>query len=354
MNVDLSSQARISRLDRAAPNVAWKSCWSSLSSPVHRHPTLAVVEKCFPCSLSIDEQQRTQLKSMHFSKAIQKKLRPQNMFRKSTRTLRCWIPIAKLHGRMSRRRATFRKMTTSFQPGTTSHTHITLLDKDRMHDDSRTWRQLLPDLVQDYLLHRHGTQQPCLDAPPCVFTISVVTWSGTQLVSFPIPDQRISPIRILMRHGYLACSPDQPQPAIHLDLLELQHHLRMRAYVSHEAWSRVLCDLHGPDPFPAVLPETSCQRIRRDTPNRRIKNSCPACEYKLEGEPTLPISRLICGDGNNSSKRFAHGAHQDLRAYDSNYIIHPDVVNQFQHDVRRRHSSGEVCIVNRDLCSSLQ
>ena len=37
-----------------------------------------------------------------------------------------------------------------------------------------------------------------------------------------------------------------------------------------------------------------------DTPNWHALNSCPACQYRLENEPTLPYSKLISIDGNNS------------------------------------------------------
>ena len=43
--------------------------------------------------------------------------------------------------------------------------------------------------------------------------------------------------------------------------------------------------------------------LGRDTPNWRLKNACPACTYKLEGEDELIFSILTTMDGNNSLKR---------------------------------------------------
>jgi hypothetical protein len=43
--------------------------------------------------------------------------------------------------------------------------------------------------------------------------------------------------------------------------------------------------------------------LHHDTPDWRMLNSCPACEYKLEEEPPLVFSKLIALDGNNSLRR---------------------------------------------------
>ncbi|KAG1848566.1 hypothetical protein F4604DRAFT_1935345 [Suillus subluteus] len=44
--------------------------------------------------------------------------------------------------------------------------------------------------------------------------------------------------------------------------------------------------------------------LKRDTPNWRLLNSCPACFYKLEDEPNLEFEWLVSIDGNNSLKRW--------------------------------------------------
>jgi hypothetical protein len=41
-----------------------------------------------------------------------------------------------------------------------------------------------------------------------------------------------------------------------------------------------------------------------DAPNWRLKNACPACLYKVDGEPTLDIPFMCTMDGNNSLSRF--------------------------------------------------
>ena len=44
--------------------------------------------------------------------------------------------------------------------------------------------------------------------------------------------------------------------------------------------------------------------LGRDTSDWRLRNACPACTYKLEGETPLKFDMLFTMDGNNSLKRF--------------------------------------------------
>ncbi|KAF8144514.1 hypothetical protein K438DRAFT_1910939 [Mycena galopus ATCC 62051] len=88
-----------------------------------------------------------------------------------------------------------------------------------------------------------------------------------------------------------------------------------------QAFVRGLCDLHGVPPHSNLGAQFSIafdvylsiraaanKRVQaalsRDTPNWRLKNACPACMYKLEGEKDLPLPFLATMDGNNSLKRF--------------------------------------------------
>lgn len=45
------------------------------------------------------------------------------------------------------------------------------------------------------------------------------------------------------------------------------------------------------------------KELGRDRPDWRLKNCCPACTYKLEGEEKLIFSMLLAMDGNDSLKR---------------------------------------------------
>ncbi|KAJ7028886.1 hypothetical protein C8F04DRAFT_1212051 [Mycena alexandri] len=84
---------------------------------------------------------------------------------------------------------------------------------------------------------------------------------------------------------------------------------------------RALCDVHGIAPRPYLATQFSVAfdiylairarvhtrvqvALGRNTPNWRLRNACPACLYKLEGEAPIPLPLLATIDGNNSLKRF--------------------------------------------------
>lgn len=43
--------------------------------------------------------------------------------------------------------------------------------------------------------------------------------------------------------------------------------------------------------------------LGREDPDWRLKNACPCCQYKVEGEPPMTFDMLATMDGNNSLKR---------------------------------------------------
>ncbi|KAJ3790467.1 hypothetical protein GGU10DRAFT_302826 [Lentinula aff. detonsa] len=49
--------------------------------------------------------------------------------------------------------------------------------------------------------------------------------------------------------------------------------------------------------------------LDRDSPNWRMLNACPSCQYEVESEPELPIRMFLAVDGNNSLKRFQRREH---------------------------------------------
>ncbi|EJT99359.1 hypothetical protein DACRYDRAFT_118093 [Dacryopinax primogenitus] len=190
------------------------------------------------------------------------------------------------------------------------------------------------------------------------FELQVVSWTGLERRVFGAVDRHASPVRILLRHGFLARSPEVPRMAVNIRILEVYHQARLRGYMSLEAWTRVVCDLHGAPYEPSfrrrmadaydaytlllvAVEKRVSQGFGRDTPDWRVKHTCPACSYKLQDEPSLPFSRLLCGDGNNSSKRFAYAGHQDLRVYESDYILPIEHVERFKNDVRSHQTSRQ-------------
>ena len=79
--------------------------------------------------------------------------------------------------------------------------------------------------------------------------------------------------------------------------------------------------------------------LKRDDPQWRIKNTCPACSYKLEGEERLTFEMLIAMDGNNSLKRLCRnlsgekkvprGKQIDSRSPPGDYYISQEEVDMW-------------------------
>ncbi|KAJ7468828.1 hypothetical protein B0H11DRAFT_1731990 [Mycena galericulata] len=125
----------------------------------------------------------------------------------------------------------------------------------------------------------------------------------------------------LVGQGLFPCSPFAPKLAIATRVLEVFRVARLRSLtLSIQGWVKSLCDLHGRAYIPYLSQQfTICfdlyletlktvdQKVAkvlgRDAADWRLKNCCPSCTYKLEGEQKLIFSMLVAMDGNNSLKR---------------------------------------------------
>ncbi|KAJ7612125.1 hypothetical protein FB45DRAFT_1037051 [Roridomyces roridus] len=125
----------------------------------------------------------------------------------------------------------------------------------------------------------------------------------------------------LVRLGLVPSAPWTPSVVFTMATLDLYRvsHARCPQF-SIYAFTKTLADLHGVPPrstmhqhfsiaFDLYLDlrrRTETQVLRslgRDSPAWRMKNCCPACTYKLEGEDQLIFSMLVTMDGNDSLKR---------------------------------------------------
>ncbi|KAJ7747908.1 hypothetical protein DFH07DRAFT_869390 [Mycena maculata] len=124
-----------------------------------------------------------------------------------------------------------------------------------------------------------------------------------------------------VRQGWMPVAPWFPTVVITLRALEVYRVTNLRCpRLGIQPFVRALCDLHGVAPRPwlasqfsvafdvylavrAVIDKRVQVALGRDTPNWRLKNACPACLYKLEGEPHLYIPFMYTMDGNNSLSR---------------------------------------------------
>ncbi|KAJ6524845.1 hypothetical protein DFH09DRAFT_1250792 [Mycena vulgaris] len=128
-------------------------------------------------------------------------------------------------------------------------------------------------------------------------------------------------VKVVDMFSLVPCSPFAPSIAIATRVLEMFRLARLRSpTLSIQSWVKTLCDLHGKLFVPYLAQQfTICydvyletlaavdarvaKALGRDAPDWRLKNCCPACTYKLEGEMKLIFSMLTTMDGNDSLKR---------------------------------------------------
>ncbi|KAJ7238094.1 hypothetical protein B0H12DRAFT_1025997, partial [Mycena haematopus] len=126
----------------------------------------------------------------------------------------------------------------------------------------------------------------------------------------------------LVRQGLIPAAPHLPSLVITVRALEVFRATQLRCpRLGIQPFVRAMCDIHGIAPRPYLSTQFSIAfdvylairagadsrvqvALSRNTPDWRLKNACPACLYKLEGEVDIPLPFLATIDGNNSLKRF--------------------------------------------------
>ncbi|KAG8681486.1 hypothetical protein FRC09_017454, partial [Ceratobasidium sp. 395] len=201
----------------------------------------------------------------------------------------------------------------------------------------------------------------------CV-TLQCICVSAEISKTFPLasPDSWVN--ATLIRHGFLAPSPSRPTVAISLELLEILAAVQRRApSASVEALSKAFCDLRNVpyrthfctqltaalDAFHMicrVAQRRLDQAMGRDSPDWRIKHSCPPCTYKLEDEPALEYSVLVTCDGNDSLKRCSRAGTADTRVYDSDYYISNSEVERFKNEVAQSRVKAKDVDTEKSEC----
>ncbi|KAJ6528680.1 hypothetical protein DFH09DRAFT_1327690 [Mycena vulgaris] len=154
-----------------------------------------------------------------------------------------------------------------------------------------------------------------------VYSIKVVDMFSTYIVHVPLLTTDAFVTSSLVGRGLFPCSPFAPKVAIATRVLEMFRVARLRCpTLSVQSWVKTLCDLHGRAYIPylsqqfticydlyletlATVDARVAKALGRDAPDYRLKNCCPACTYKLEGEQQLIFSMLTTMDGNDSLKR---------------------------------------------------
>ncbi|KAF8178302.1 hypothetical protein K438DRAFT_1908475 [Mycena galopus ATCC 62051] len=153
------------------------------------------------------------------------------------------------------------------------------------------------------------------------YTVMVVDVFNTYTVDVPMVSTDVYISSCLVGQGFMPCSPWKPKLAITTHVLEMYRLTNLRCpALGIQAWMKALLDLQGAafkpysaqqfttcfDLYLGILEEVDKRvkkALQRDSKDWRLKNCCPACTYKLEGEGQLYFSMLATCDGNNSLKR---------------------------------------------------
>ncbi|KAF8323615.1 uncharacterized protein EI90DRAFT_2886562, partial [Cantharellus anzutake] len=152
----------------------------------------------------------------------------------------------------------------------------------------------------------------------------------------------------LLHAGYIPATPINPTVVISICSLELLHCLmRTSPSFSIQSFTRLLADLHCVVYQPYLRTQVSLafeayyaiiMRVNafvkhvmgHDMPDYRLKNSCPACHYKLYNEPKHPIELIVTGNGNTSLSCLPHQYESDCRTFFSDYFLLRSEVDAFQ------------------------
>ncbi|KAG6852477.1 hypothetical protein C0991_011677 [Blastosporella zonata] len=246
----------------------------------------------------------------------------------------------------------------------------------RLYVDHRTWRarranefwhwEEVMDLLVDTYLEWQQDSTPPLPPPPSDtdaepenydFEIDVVDlYHLTSTAIIRRTPESTSAAVDLIRAGFIGNTPVKPSLGISIKTLELFRVIRLhRPSFSVEAFAETLCYLYSKpyqrryrialsDAFDVYLTirrhvdTRVAKHLGQDSPNYRVLNACPPCNYELQGEPELTYRHMIAIDGNNSLKRIKGISNRqigDTRQFqDSDYFLSHEFVNIYANEVK--------------------
>ncbi|KAG6808337.1 hypothetical protein H0H92_004439 [Tricholoma furcatifolium] len=151
-------------------------------------------------------------------------------------------------------------------------------------------------------------------------TLRVMDMYQTLTCVLNVCDANINLPAAIVRQGLVPSAPLKPNFAFSIRTLEFYRITHLHCpHLTVEPFVKSLCDLHH-TPFRQYLAQQftitydvyfemrtkAQQRVKLflgHVDKWRLKNACPACTYKLEGEGNLVFKMLFTMDGNDSLKR---------------------------------------------------
>ncbi|KAF8162026.1 hypothetical protein K438DRAFT_1985345, partial [Mycena galopus ATCC 62051] len=199
--------------------------------------------------------------------------------------------------------------------------------RNRTDVRNRAFLSQMPAMVAAYM---RMCAEPEMPARPCdqgtattedeIYEIQVVDMFDTSDVCVRLDLRSKGVGAALVLEGLMPCAPWSPTVAIKIRVLEAYRITHARCpHLAIQSFVKSLCDIHGVAYRPYLCQQFSIAYnmyldIRQQTDERvmkalgrdsswRLKHTCPACTYKLEGEDKLIFEMLTMMDGNDSLKR---------------------------------------------------
>ncbi|KAG1798562.1 uncharacterized protein HD556DRAFT_1440267 [Suillus plorans] len=235
------------------------------------------------------------------------------------------------------------------------------------------WSTQYDDLTDALLNYRHHHTHQTMSSPATSdssFSIEVVDIFDRTTRTF----NHVSPFinATLLQYGCIGSSPLRPTIAITirtLDVFRQTHRVCPRYSINAEA--KKLAFLHNVcyrrhlaeqlrvayDVYLELERRVESRlqaALGHNTPNWRMLNSCPACQYKVVGEPPLEYLVLCALDGNNSAKLIDPAIHGGNECFDprcglSSIWLTETYVDQFKDEVQRsRHMQDQRVLCDPD------
>ncbi|KAF8160484.1 hypothetical protein K438DRAFT_1776470 [Mycena galopus ATCC 62051] len=153
-----------------------------------------------------------------------------------------------------------------------------------------------------------------------VMVVDVFTGGDTYTVDVPMLSTDVYIFFCLVGQGFMPCSPWKLKLAIAACVRMCGLTNLQCPALGIQAWMKALSDLQGAafkpyraqqfttcfDLYLGILEDVDKRvkkALQRDSKDWQLKNFCPVCTYKLEGEGQLYFSMLATCDGNNYLKR---------------------------------------------------
>ena len=230
------------------------------------------------------------------------------------------------------------------------------------------------------------------------YSVSIRVSSLNNLLSYSKPGVNDQDIPILptdptiaaslIRNGCLPCAPFKPTVVITIRAVEFFRLSHLRCpHFSVQSYAKTLCDMHGVStsfstithigftftlqvPFGRWLSRQfsiaydlylDIRRrvdsliqvaLKRDAPNWRLQNACPACTFKLKDEPKLKFDMLFTMDGNDSLKRVLRRGDKGLdverpddRFLDTDYYVTRKDVDRWAECTTKKDSASPKVLI---------